>query len=165
MLPNTSNTAAAAMWGGEIGTALTAFKPLAAASVWFNASSTEAEIFADDIAEALRFGQIVVQPPSGMMEMRESGKFGGPIKAAVTGVIIQSTEDDAARKFATSLTVELTRRGFDAARQTDPPFVKGKFPQIWVNVEPRPRGPQGVLKLEAEAEKKHKAKNANSAKP
>jgi hypothetical protein len=148
----------------DIGRAVTGFKSLAAASVWFNASSTEAETFADDIAEALRSGQIIVQPPSGIMEMRESGKFGESVKPAITGVIVQSTKDDAASKFAASLIAELTSRGFDAVRQTDPPFSEGKFPQIWVNVEPRPRGPQGEYKLQAERDAGHK-NNAQSSRP
>jgi hypothetical protein len=138
----------------DIGAAVAEFQSLAAASVWFNASSTEAEIFADDIAEALRNGKIIVQPPGGIMEMRESGKFGAPIKRPLTGVIVQSTKDNTASKFAASVIAELTRRGFDAAKQTDPPFGEGKFPQIWVNVEPRPKGPQGEYKLQAEGEAK-----------
>ncbi|MGO9589890.1 MAG: hypothetical protein ACLP3K_07580 [Candidatus Acidiferrales bacterium] len=146
----------------DIGTAVTGFKSSVAASVWFNASSTEAEIFADDIAQALRDGKIIVQPPGGIMEMRESGKFGEPIKRPLTGVIVQSTEDKPARDLAASLMAELNRRGFDAVKQTDPPFGKGKFPQIWVNVEPRPKGPQGEYKLQAEREDKAKKKtNAN----
>jgi hypothetical protein len=148
----------------EIGAAVTEFQSLAAASVWFNASSTEAEIFADDIAEALRNGKIIVQPPSGIMEMRESGKFGAPIKRPLTGVIVQSTKDNAALKFAASVIAELTRRGFDASKQTDPPFGEGKFPQIWVNVEPRPKGPQGEYKLQTEREATAKNKTSNTKK-
>jgi hypothetical protein len=148
----------------DIGAAVTEFQSLVAASVWFNASSTEAEIFADDIAEALRNGKIIVQPPGGVMEMRESGKFGAPIKQPLTGVIVQSTKDNAARQFAASVIAELTRRGFDAAKQTDPPFGEGKFPQIWVNVEPRPKGPQGEYKLQTERETKARNKINNTQK-
>jgi len=145
----------------DIGSALTGFKSLAAASVWFNASSTEAEMFADDIAAALRIGDIVVQPPTGIVEIKGGGKFGGPINSPLTGVTVQSTNDEGARKFAALLIAELNRRGFDATRQTNPSFGNGKFPQIWVNVEPRPKGPQGEYKLRAEQVAEQK-KDTNS---
>jgi hypothetical protein len=139
----------------DIGAALTGFKSLAAVGIWFNASSTEAELFADDIAEALRSGDIVTNAPGGMMEMRESsGKFREPIVEPMTGVRVQSTKDEAARKFATLFIAELNRRGFDAIRQKDPPFGESKIPQIWVTVEPRPKGPQGEYKLQAEQDAK-----------
>jgi hypothetical protein len=145
----------------NIGTAITGFKSLAIAGVEYNASSTEAEMFANDIAEALRFGQIVFSPPAGFFEASVLAKFGDPIRPTQTGVVIQSTDDDAARKFATLLIAELNRRGFDATRQTDPPFQAAKFPQIWVNVEPRPKGSQGEYKLQAKREAKTK-KQASS---
>jgi hypothetical protein len=139
----------------DIGAALTGFKSLAAVGIWFNSSSTEDELFADDIAEALRAGGIVTNAPGGIMEMRESsGKFGEPIAKATTGVRVQSTKDDTARRFATAFIAELNRRGFDADRQKDPPFGESKIPQIWVTVEPRPKGPQGEYKLQVEAEAK-----------
>jgi hypothetical protein len=132
--------------------------------IWFNSSSTEAELFADDIAEALRAGDIVTNAPGGIMELRESGgKFREPIVKATTGVIVQATNDDPARRFATSLIAELNRRGFDAIRQKDPPFGTSKFPQIWVNIEPRPKGPQGEYKLQAEREAKAKKATSTSS--
>lgn len=145
----------------EIGETLATFSQRAGASIWYNASSTEAEMFADDIAEALRFGHITTTNPGGLVEMRESGKWNGEIKSVETGLVIQSTKAPAAIEFAEALIKQLNSRGFDAKRQTDPPFdEKTTEPIIWVNVEPRPKGPQGEYKLQAEREAK--AKKATS---
>jgi len=138
----------------DIGAALASFSLKAGASMWFNGSSTEAEMFADDIADALRFGHITTSAPGGIMEMRESGKWNGEIKSVETGVVIQSTKAPAAIEFAKALISELTSRGFDAKRQTDPPFDDKAEPIIWVMVQPRPKGPQGEYKLQAEREAK-----------
>jgi len=147
----------------DIGAALASFSPRAGASMWFNGSSTEAEMFAEDIAEALRLGHITTTAPGGFTEMRESGKWGEQIKPAETGVRIQCTKYPSACEFADALIKELTSRGFDAHRQTDPPFDdKVQGPVIWVNVEPRPKGPQGEYKLQAEREAK--AKNSTKSK-
>jgi hypothetical protein len=143
-----------------IGDALASFGPKAGASIWYNASSTETEMFADDIAEALRLGHITTTNPGGLMEMRESGTWNGEIKAAQTGVVIQSTRAPAAIEFAGALIKELNDLGFDAKRQTDPPFDdKITEPVVWVNVEPRPKGPQGEYKLQAEKDAKAKNKS------
>ena len=88
--------------------------------------------------------------------MRESGRFGDPIKPPDTGVIVQSTKDQRSRSLADSIIKELNSRGFDARRQTNPPFDDKPMPQVWVNVEPRPEGPQGEFKLQAEREAKTK---------
>jgi hypothetical protein len=146
----------------DIGAALASFSPRAGASIWFNGSSTEAEMFADDIAEALRFGHITTTAPGGFMQMRESGKWNAEIKSADTGVVIQSTKVPAAIEFAEALIKELTSRGFDAKRQTDPPFDDKPESVIWVNVQPRPRGPQGEYKLQAEREAKDKKATSTS---
>ncbi len=146
----------------DMGAALASFSLKAGASIWFNGSSTEAEMFAKDIAEALRLGHITTTAPGGFMEMPESGKWGEPIKPAETGVRIQCTKYPSACEFADAFIKELTSRGFDAHRQTDPPFDdKVKAPVIWVNVEPRPKGPQGEYKLQAEREAKAKNKASN----
>lgn len=141
-----------------IGEALADFSSKAGASIWYNGSSTEAEMFAEDIAEALRFGHITTTAPGGFMEMRESGKWNEGIKPAETGVRIQCTKYPAACDFADTVVKELTIRGFDAHRQTDPPFNDTvQAPQIWVNVEPRPKGPQGEYKIQAEREARAKS--------
>ena len=82
--------------------------------------------------------------------MAESGRLNQPIKRIETGVILQSTKDDLSRSLADAIIRELKVRGFDAARETDPPFDPNPAPQVWVNVEPRPNGPQGEYKLAAE---------------
>jgi hypothetical protein len=145
----------------DIGAALASFGPRAGASMWYNASSTEAEMFADDIAGALRSGHITTTAPGGIMAAREGGKCNGEITSVDTGVVIQSTKAPAAIEFAKALIKELNSRGFDAKRQTNPPFEDKPSPVIWVNVESRPRGPQGEFKLQAEREAK--AKNAASS--
>jgi hypothetical protein len=136
----------------DIGAALASFGPRASVSIWFNASSTEAEMFANDIAEALRSGRITTSAPGGIIE----------IKSVHTGVIIQSTKAPAAIEFAAALIKELTSRGFDVKRQTDPPFDPKPEPIIWVNVEARPRGPQGEYKLQAERDAKKSKNKANN---
>jgi hypothetical protein len=55
----------------------------------------------------------------------------------------------------------LNKRGFDAKRQTDPPFEDKPDPVIWINVESRPRGPQGEYKLQAQKEIKAKKTTRN----
>ena len=145
-----------------IGEALASFSSKAGASIWYNGSSTEAEMFADDIAEALRLGHITTTNPGGLIEMRESGTWNKPIEPAETGVRVQCTRYPSACEFADALIVELTNRGFDAHRQTDPPFNdKVQAPVIWVEVEPRPKGPQGEYKLQAEQEAKSKRQAKN----
>lgn len=146
----------------DIGIAVQPFASVAVASVWFNASSTEAELFADDISEALAAGHIRVQPASGMLEMRENSRFGEPVKRATTGVRIQSTKHEGAQKFAALIVKTLNGLGFDAERQTDPPFDDKPTPQIWINVEPRPKGPQAEYKLQAEREAKARKITNNS---
>jgi hypothetical protein len=143
----------------DIGSALASFSPKAGASIWYDSSSTEAQMFADDIAEALRSGGITTTNVGGMMSMAEGGKWNGPIVKSPTGVILQSTNVPAAIEFAGAVLRELSNRGFDVIRTKDPPFEKGTSPVIWINVEGRPKGPQGEYKLQAEREAK--AKNAN----
>lgn len=149
----------------EIGIDLARFRSKAGVSIWFNSSSTEAELFAQDIAEALRSGHIDTTAPGGVMELGEGGgKWNAPIREARTGVILQSTRVSPAPEFADALIKELTSRGFDAKRQTDPPFDETvKAPVIWINVEPRPKGPQGEYKLQAEREAN--ATNRTKSKP
>lgn len=147
----------------DIGAALAGFSPRAGASMLFNASSIEAEMFADDIAEALRFGHITTTAPGGIMKMPASGEWNGKIISAETGVVIQCTRAPAAIEFAEALIKELNSRGFDTKRQTDPPFDDRTIEAvIWVNVEPRPKGPQGEYKLQAERDAKAKKATSTS---
>jgi hypothetical protein len=143
----------------DIGMALARFGSVTGASMWFANGSPEAELFADDIAEALRSARIHTTTVGGIMEMREGGgNWDAPIESANTGVDI-STSNPIAGELADALFKELTNRGFDSKRQPDrkskdnPPR-----PVIWVTVLARPKGPQGEFKLQAEREAK--AKNA-----
>jgi len=140
----------------EIGTTLRRFSNQYA-SLWYNAGDIEESMFASDIAESLQAAYIVIQPPAGVVHMQGYGRFGDPVRRLDTGVILQSTNDSASRSFADAIIKELTLRGFDAARQKDPPFTNDSTPQIRVNVEPRPAGPQGEFKLQAEREAKTKS--------
>jgi hypothetical protein len=94
----------------DIGKALGDFSNQEGASFWYEAGDTEAEIFAGDIAEALRPSHIVVQPPTGMVTMRSGGKFGDRIKPVESGVILQSTTDERSRSLAEAIIKELNER-------------------------------------------------------
>lgn len=118
------------------------------ASLWFSTGDTEASFFAGDIATALIAAKtLLVQPPASILTMRETGKWGDPVKPSNTGVEVQSTKHEASRQLADAIIHELTVRGFDAIRQKEPPFDPNPAPQVWVNVNPRPEGPQGEFKL------------------
>lgn len=142
----------------DIGTALTRFGSITSASIWFANGSAEAELFADDIAEALRSAHIHTTTVSGVMEMREGGSsLDAPIESADTGVDISSTINPVARELADTLFKELTSLGFDAKRQPDQKSQNNPpGPVIWVTVQARPKGPQGKYKLQAEQEAKAK---------
>jgi hypothetical protein len=115
-------------------------------------------MFADDIAEALGAGHISTTAPIGQMVIRGSGKWNGEIQSVPTGVVIQSNRVPVAVEFAKALIKELADRGFDTTQPKDTPFVDRPEPVIWVNVQLRPRGPQGEYKLQAEREAKSKNK-------
>ncbi len=142
----------------DIGTALAHFGSIAGASMWF-VGSTEAELFADDIAEALRSAHIHTTTVGGIVTMPEGGgHWDEPLKSADTGVDISSTSNPVARHLADVLFKELTSRGFDAKRQPDTQSKnEPPGPVIWVTVQARPKGPQGEYKLQAEREAKSKA--------
>jgi hypothetical protein len=117
-------------------------------SFWYDAGAIETSWFAADIAEAVQEAKTLrVYPPGALMKMMESGRLGAPVRRVETGVTVQSTKDDRSRQLADAIIHELTVRGFDAVRQTDPPFDPNPAPQVWVYIEPRPDGPQGEFKL------------------
>jgi hypothetical protein len=144
----------------DMGAALASFSSKAGASIWYDASSSEAQGFADDIADALRLVHITTTNVGGIISAAEGGKWNGTIARGQTGVIIQSTNNPAAIDFALAMVKELSSRGFDTMRQTDPPFQKGSDPVIWINIDARPKGPQGEYKLQAEREAKANNKAA-----
>lgn len=149
----------------DIGTALAHFGSIMAASMWFANGSTEAELFADDIAQALRFAHIHTTTVGGIMEMREGGgNWDAPIESANTGVDISSTSNPIAQGLADALFKELTNRGFDSKRKPDQKSKNNPpGPVIWVTVQARPRGPQGEYKLQAEREAKAKKQQPQSS--
>jgi len=141
----------------DLASALGKFPPNSeGASFWTLAGDAEAEAFAVDLAEAIKLTGVVVQPPGEIMAMRSAGKFGDPIKPFDLGVSIISTKDEISRNFAEHLIKELNNRGFDTYRQKDPAFKDSSVPQIEVFVHPRPQGPQGEYRLQAEREAKAK---------
>jgi hypothetical protein len=148
----------------DIGTALSPFGSITGASMWFVNGSADAELFADDIAEALRTAHIHTTTIGGIIEAPEGGgHWDEPIKSVETGVDITSTSNPVARQLADALFKELTSRGFDSKRRPD---EKSKDnppgPVIWVTVRSRPSGPQGEYKLEALAEAKAKKATSTS---
>jgi hypothetical protein len=147
----------------DIGTALARFGSITGASIWFANGSTEAELFADDIAEALRSAHIHTTTVGGVMEMREGGgNWDAPIELANTGVDISSTSNPIARELADALFKELASRGFDAKRQSDQKSQNNPpGPVIWVTVQARPKGPQGEYNLQDEQEVTAKNKTSN----
>jgi hypothetical protein len=123
----------------------------------------ESSMFASDIAEALRAGQVMVSNPGGMISMQAVGVFGQPITRESTGVFVRSTNDPESRSFADEIIRELTSRGFDAG-PTNTPVGESPTPMVWVNVGPRPEGPQGEYKLEAGRPGKIKSNGKDSVK-
>lgn len=105
------------------------------------AGDTETQWFATDIAEALRAAHTLhVFRPAGLLLQ--------PIERAPTGVIVQST--DRSRSLADAIVQQLKRYGFDATSQTIQSRGSNSAPEVYVVVEPRPRGPQGEFKLAAQ---------------
>ncbi|MGH9699825.1 MAG: hypothetical protein ACRD5R_16155 [Candidatus Acidiferrales bacterium] len=144
----------------DIGKALTRFGNITGVSMWFANGSSEAELFADDIAEALRLAHIHTTTVGGVLEMTEGGgNWDNPIIPVNTGVEIASTTNPIARRLADALMKQITSRGFDATRRADQPTKEDKPPGpiVWVTVQARPGGPQGQYKLQAEQNAKHKS--------
>lgn len=116
-------------------------------SFWYNAGDTESSGFAADLAEAAgAAGTLQILLPASFVTLKRAAPPGDPIRRDETGV--QTIyRDDPSRKLAAAIIHELMVRGFYAARPTDPLFDKNPIPQVWVNVEPRPDGPQGEYEL------------------
>jgi hypothetical protein len=133
----------------EIGAALGQRFSNQGVSFWYSAGDAESSWFASDLAEAARAAHTLrVYPPGAIMSLMESGRPGDPIRRSLTGVRVQSTRDERSRQLADAIIHELIVRGFDAARPTDPD--SNPVPQVWVNVDHRPDGPQGEFKLAAQ---------------
>jgi len=147
----------------DIGGALSRFGNITGVSMWFANGSPEAELFADDIAEALRFAHIHTTNVGGVIDIPEGGKWDGPIKLVTvisTGVDISSTSNTTSRELADAIRKELVDRGFDATTRVSDQLSKDNKPLgpiVWITVLARPKGPQGEYKLQAEREAKAKS--------
>jgi hypothetical protein len=142
----------------EIGSALGRRFSNQSVSFWYSSGDTESSWFAAHLAEAVQAARTLrVFPPGAVMTMLVGGRV-GPIRRSDTGVRIQSTGDERSRQLAAAIIHELIVRGFDAARQTDPPFDPNPAPQVWVYADPRPDGPQGEFKLAAQRDAAQKKK-------
>jgi hypothetical protein len=145
----------------EIGRKLSRFGNVTGASMWFAMGTPETELFADDIAEALRLAHIHIRPPGGILEAREGGgPWDAPVVQAQTGIVIASTSNPVAHDLAGEIVKEFISLGFDTTRGPDDPPKDNKPPGavVWVTVQARPKGPQGELKLQMEREAKAKNK-------
>jgi len=98
----------------------------------YSAGDAEAETFAWDIASALHAGRWSVFQPAGVLMMRQSGIPFGPKTTLETGVVIESTDDEASRNASDALVSELTAHGFDANRS--PTAEKDAYPRVLVSV-------------------------------
>lgn len=130
------------------------------AALSYLTGDTEAAMFADDIAESLKLAHIVVQPPADVMALHATGRFGDPITRINTGVNVNSTKDEHSRSLADAVVRELNARGFDATRGQDNPPKNEWRPIVGIRVNPRPEGPQGEYKLQAERGANAKKKKA-----
>jgi len=82
----------------------------------------------------------------------------------VTGIIIQAAPDKDSQLAARGLLRELSGNGFDCrmSKKGVVGFGPKSEPLVVVDVEPRPEGPQGDAKLEAEAKKKQPTTQTNN---
>lgn len=141
-------------------------------SIWYIHGDAEGSGFAADMAEALSHAKMVVFTPIGAppSQTKENIQPGQPILRWSTGVQVEfrrgKTESIA---LAGAIAKELSTRGFDAtahvSKVLDTVDGPGIPPNILLLVFPRPEGPQGEFKLEAEREAKTKSKSNSSAKP
>jgi hypothetical protein len=147
----------------EIGLTLRHFGKLTVA-VGYEGTDAESSSFASDIADALAATRTLkVVPEEGMLHVETPMiRKGHIIPGMATGVLVAPTEDTACKSLASAIAKELNDRGFDA-RVGFP--EKRPLPQVRVDVGPRPTGPQGEYKLQAERDARTKNKNSQNAKP
>jgi hypothetical protein len=140
----------------DIGAKLRPLTALETASVWFVSGDPESSMFADDIAESLRAANLVTAAPDGITWTRTPMDFNAPIKPSVTGVLVGSVDDPHSRSLSDAIIKELNSRGFDAKRGETTGSDTLAPTKLWVAVNPRPPGPQGEYKLQAQREVKAK---------
>ena len=143
----------------ELGNALLPYSSTSGSSLGFvshDTSDREAGNFAIDIANSLKRGkwktEIAQQGPEFSVN---------PWTPLPTGVIVSSTPDSASSEAANTVCQKFVKFGFDCKR--DVPFqTKDSWHRLFVHVERRPKGPQGVYKLRAEAEAKSRKIDTSS---
>jgi hypothetical protein len=147
----------------DIGTQLTRFgEPPRFAGLSFNTGDTEASSFASELAEALRIGGIKVGSPSPMTLLSGPGRFDEPIAKPQTGVLVTPSRDSIAKDTAATLVKALAAKGFDATLQPSLDTSPKQPRTVFIFVMPRPEGPQGEYKLQAERDVKAKDKTKTS---
>lgn len=134
-------------------------------SVWFLSGDAEGSNFAADIAEMLRDANLQVLPPRPMGPQMQGQRVttADRIDRWMTGVEVESTTDEASISLADAVVEELNAAGFDAQKfgTSDAPVALAKDigPNVIVSIAPRPKGPQGEYKLQAEREVKQNKKS------
>jgi hypothetical protein len=114
-------------------------------SLWYGQGDKEAETFAWELGSALDAGGWKVFSPAGLISMKKAGvplRSGTPHK---TGVIVARTPDESALKASESLVNALVSLGFDV--EENPETELREAPEVLVNIEVRPQGPQGKAKI------------------
>ena len=115
-------------------------------AVWYHAGAAEEEAFAWDIAKALHSAKLKVFSPASLMDLAGNGlQFDPALASLVSGVMVASTNGGQGRIAAELLVQALNDSGFDATLNPKP--NPGSLPTVWVNIETRPKGPQGEAKL------------------
>jgi hypothetical protein len=134
----------------EIGKALRHF-PRITVAVGYEGTDAESSSFASDIADALHASHLNLEPEEGLLHLETPViRKGHVIPTMETGVLVASTDDRIGTALALAISKELNNRGFDARIG---PTEKRSTPWVRVDVGPRPTGPQGDFKLQAETDK------------
>lgn len=124
--------------------------------IQYNTNDLEANLFALDIATALRQAKWRVSEPLAILKMREGPVPLGTNPPLETGVIVVSTSDQTSHNAADKIQLILKQFGFDATRR--PEDDKRPNSMVFILVEHRPEGSQGKAKLRPKADRKTKEK-------
>lgn len=114
-------------------------------SVWYGAGDKEAETFAWEFATVLYVAKWQVFSPASSVTMAESGNPFGSVSRLETGVTVSSSRNKSSQQAAQAVARELLALGFNATKSSK--LEKSDSPMVWVNIEVRPKGPQGQAKL------------------
>jgi len=121
-------------------------------AVWYHAGAAEEAAFAWDIAKALHSAKLKVFSPASLMDLAGNGLPFDPELASLTsGVMVANTNGGQGQIAAELLVQVLNDSGFDATLNPKP--NPGSLPTVWVNIESRPKGPQGEAKFKLSTSK------------